>query len=76
MARLASYVHVHKDGASHVFGPEDEVPEWAAALITNPLAWAEPPYAKVDLRDEPVTPPVKRASPRRKATADGAVHGG
>ena len=30
------------DTRQHVsFGPGGEVPEWAAALITNPLAWAE-----------------------------------
>ena len=30
------------DTRQHVsFGPGGEVPEWAAALITNPLAWSE-----------------------------------
>ena len=30
------------DTRQHVsFGPGEEVPGWAAALITNPLAWAE-----------------------------------
>jgi len=44
MARLATYVHVHdKDGVAHVFGPDDEVPTWAARAITNPAAWAEAP---------------------------------
>jgi hypothetical protein len=46
--RLRSHVHVHDDhGASHVFAPGDDVPEWAAERITNPKAWAD---------DEPVTP--------------------
>jgi hypothetical protein len=31
MAKLTSYVHVHDDrGTSTAFGPDDEVPEWAA----------------------------------------------
>lgn len=34
-------VHFHKDGVLHSFLPGDEVPEWAAKLITNPLAWGE-----------------------------------
>jgi len=32
-------VHLHKDGELHSFLPGDEVPEWAAKLITNPNAW-------------------------------------
>lgn len=38
--RLTGYVHV-RDGAGvdHGFGPDDTVPDWAAAQITNPGAW-------------------------------------
>ncbi|WP_418346174.1 hypothetical protein [Rhodococcus pyridinivorans] len=44
MARLVTHVHVHdKNGTSHVFGPNDEVPKWALAQITNPKAWADQP---------------------------------
>lgn len=41
MARhLAAHVHVYDDqGVAHVFGPDAEVPAWAAAKITNPSAW-------------------------------------
>ena len=39
MARLICYVHVHKDGESHAFGPSDDVPAWARELITNPDVW-------------------------------------
>lgn len=47
MARLATFVHVHgKDGTSQVFGPDDEVPKWALAQITNPKAWADQPEAE------------------------------
>lgn len=43
MARLATFVHVaDSDGVTHVFGPDDEVPAWAAQAITNPKAWADP----------------------------------
>lgn len=44
--KLRTTVHVprgeegHFDG-SVVFGPDDDVPEWAAARITNPKAWAD-----------------------------------
>lgn len=42
MVRLATHVHVaDESGTVHVFGPADEVPRWAAELITNPAAWAE-----------------------------------
>ncbi|MEV6897455.1 hypothetical protein [Amycolatopsis sp. NPDC051372] len=51
MAELKSYVHVSdEDGRHGVFGPGDEVPEWAAARITNPKAWVdgEVPAADAD----------------------------
>lgn len=39
---LRTYVHVHdEDGQTHVFGPDDEVPAWAAKRITNPAAWED-----------------------------------
>jgi hypothetical protein len=72
MATLATNVHVTDSaGVSHVFGPADEVPEWAQALITNPKAWLEPPTVK--RLTEPAPKPVakkavaKRAPARRKA---------
>lgn len=44
MAKLSTYVHVEDDqGQSHVFGPGDDVPDWAAKKITNPDAWDEAP---------------------------------
>lgn len=44
--RLAAYVSVAQpNGTFEHFGPDDEVPAWAAAKITNPAAWAEPPTA-------------------------------
>ncbi|MDR6574352.1 hypothetical protein J2X60_003011 [Curtobacterium sp. 320] len=40
MVSLLSNVHVRDEhGASHVFGPDSEVPEWAQKRITNPAAW-------------------------------------
>lgn len=37
--RLGSYVHVHQDGVTTVYGPDDAVPAGAAKLITNDKAW-------------------------------------
>jgi len=46
MASLITYVHVSgPDGRMHVFGPGDDVPDWATARITNPDVWDEPPGA-------------------------------
>jgi hypothetical protein len=50
MPKLRTYVHVARrdadgkpTGMTEMFGPDDRVPEWAVAEITNPKAWAEPP---------------------------------
>ncbi|MEU9515915.1 hypothetical protein [Micromonospora sp. NPDC048169] len=52
--KLAAFVHVHDaEGNSHVFGPDDLVPERFAKLITNPAAWAAEPEPEVDLDGEP-----------------------
>lgn len=41
--RLRNWVHVEDEtGQNHIFGPDDVVPDWAAAKITNPKAWAQP----------------------------------
>jgi len=51
--RLRSHVHVNDDsGRTHVFGPGDQVPDWAAQKITNPKAWAQAPYADPGGQDE------------------------
>src|SRR5207253_81668 len=41
--KLSAFVHglVDDEGRSHSFGPNDDVPAWAAALITNEKAWAD-----------------------------------
>lgn len=67
MPRLATFVHVRNASGVHaIFGPDDEVPEWAIALITNPAAWTEPPTS-VRRLTEPATPsPAKRAAPRKR----------
>lgn len=44
MRKLASYVYViDPDGANVALGPDDTIPDWALAQITNPKAWAEAP---------------------------------
>ncbi|GGY88513.1 hypothetical protein GCM10010327_19040 [Streptomyces nitrosporeus] len=75
MATLATNVHVADSaGVSHVFGPADEVPEWAQALITNPKAWQEAPVPRQSTSAAPPTAkkatPAKRAASRRKAGND------
>lgn len=74
MATLATNVHVtDADGVSHVFGPADEVPEWAQALIDNPKAWAEAPTRNVARSEPAPKAPAKRATPRRKAAQSGSA---
>ena len=39
--RLRGYAAVRDhEGNTHSFGPDDDVPEWAAQQITNPSLWA------------------------------------
>lgn len=40
--RLASFVHV----GGQVYGPDSDVPDEVAALVTNPKAWAGPVKAQ------------------------------
>lgn len=75
-ATLKTHVHVTDSaGVSHVFGPADEVPEWAQALITNPKAWAAAPSDERLAVPSPAPAPkkatAKRAAPRRKAASSG-----
>lgn len=45
MSRLVSYVHVNGDGGQpHVFGPDDEVPEWAARKMGPHCFDGDHPY--------------------------------
>jgi hypothetical protein len=60
-------------GRVHVFGPDDEVPEWAHEKITNTHAWAEPPTVSRLTEPTPAPKPAtKRAAPRRKAATSGS----
>ena len=54
--RVTSHVHVVdvEGGRSGVFGPGDDVPEWAVALIDNESVWADDPA------DEPEPPRPRR----------------
>ncbi|GAA1401988.1 hypothetical protein GCM10009613_61180 [Pseudonocardia kongjuensis] len=53
--RLRRVVHLRDDrGVRHVFGPHDELPDWAAARIRNPAAWAD---------TAPTGPPEPEPSP-------------
>ncbi|MFJ3588573.1 hypothetical protein ACIQUY_04695 [Streptomyces sp. NPDC090231] len=76
MATLRTNVHVtDADGVSHVFGPADEVPEWAQSLITNPKAWLEPPTASRLTEPAAKKAPAKRATARRKAGGNAVSDG-
>ncbi|MFE5290204.1 hypothetical protein ACFRAQ_35075 [Nocardia sp. NPDC056611] len=42
MSQLNTYVHVQDDRmVTHIFGPDDQVPEWAVKAISNPAVWAD-----------------------------------
>jgi hypothetical protein len=42
MSALTVHVAVQDDdGATHSFGPDSEVPEWAQRKITNPKVWED-----------------------------------
>lgn len=71
MARLRTHVHVTgPHGDVHVFGPGDEVPDWAREAITNPKAWAEEPTESGT--SEPAGPIPKRrpSGGTRRTTKD------
>lgn len=57
MATLNTYVHVHGPDGPVVFGPEDEVPDWAVKLITNEAVWAEGEAPKAKSPRGPGRPP-------------------
>lgn len=69
-------VHLVKDGVTQSFMPGDEVPEWAAKLITNPNV-----LAVDDAEDEPSgssdAPPPRygKGSAQKVWAAYAAAHG-
>lgn len=82
MAKLKLFVHVveldengQASGRSAMFGPDDTVPDWAIANITNPDVWEIPP-AKAKEAKAPGEPqggkaPAKAAA-RKAAPAKAA----
>gem|GEM_PF-5998759 len=65
MARLNTFVHVHREGGLPVvFGPEDEVPDWAVKAITNPSVWADEPA------EAPAVVAEAKGEPTVEANAD------
>lgn len=74
MARLNTHVHVveldEKGNTvrSGVFGPDDEVPDWAVAAITNPDVWADDPPAPV-AATAPSEPPTSTDPDRPRGNA-------
>lgn len=73
--RLGTYVHVF-DGDGEkvgVFGPDDDVPAKAAALITNPDVWADEDQDESG-GDEPSAPPLHGPGSGKEAWAAWAEH--
>lgn len=62
MGSLRNHVTVHTEsGLPVVFGPDDDVPAWAAEKITNPAAWQD---------GEPDEPPADESTPETEGAAD------
>jgi hypothetical protein len=65
MARLNTYIHVQDEqGTMHVFGPDDDVPDWAAKTIMNPNVWDE-------ADDKLAKPETQRKAPARRKSSEG-----
>lgn len=61
MSKLNTYVHVVATDAngtqqSGTFGPADELPDWAAAAITNPDVWDGEPPARAEQKPPAAQP--------------------
>jgi hypothetical protein len=73
MARLNTFVHVVSQGEdggqlSGMFGPADDLPDWAAAAITNPDVWdGDPP--------EPAREPAEEKEPATGELVEPPRHG-
>lgn len=76
MRTLKTFVHVHDQaGITHVFGPGDEVPQWAQDAITNPKVWAEQSAPSSEIAqssdgEAPVEPPRSGKGSGPKVWAD------
>jgi hypothetical protein len=59
--RLNAFVYVpDKDGVPVGFGPADDVPDWAAELITNPDVWAPDDEPGPTVAELPTADPIER----------------
>jgi len=70
MTALNTYVAVAgPDNTTVWFGPGDELPDWAAAAITNPDVWVKPKPAEQSKGDADavVSQPRRRGRPPRAA---------
>ncbi|WP_032402479.1 hypothetical protein [Rhodococcoides fascians] len=68
--KLRTFVCVDGPHGPAQFGPDSDLPDWAAKLITNPAAWdGEPePEAKAEVKYEPKKPEVKY-EPKKRVSA-------
>jgi hypothetical protein len=61
-------VHLQKDGVTESFGPDEEIPAWAAKLITNPLVTGkgtEEDGKVVEGKDDDEKPAPRRGRPAK-----------
>lgn len=59
--RLNAFVYVpDKDGVPVGFGPADDVPDWAAELITNPDVWVPDDVPGPTVEDPLTADPIER----------------
>lgn len=67
-AKLAAYVTVRdENGTACLLGPDDDVPDWAEAKITNPAAWQASGSSTAG--EELAPAPKASKPPSRKASA-------
>lgn len=77
--RLAAHV-ILRDPDSHrpvCLGPDDDIPTWAAAKITNPKAWASEPEPETTVAEGDPLPSATAPQPSvQPATSDAPPRAG
>jgi len=64
--RLRTFVHIQdEEGRTHLFGPDSDIPQWAADKIDNPKAWSGQPDAQPGRSVETVNAELGGSPPRQ-----------
>lgn len=75
--RLVCFVHVTDDeGVVHAFGPDDDVPGWAVAKITNPDVWVGEAQAEPDTGSDSDDAPASDPDGEAQAEPDKVTKAG